>query len=288
MGNKEITFDESVKQVMKSLPPAIRNYIHDEKYTAVAQSLMTKYGLRVDQGGVLEREILLLLMGVENPAEFTEALAEEARLTQAVITGIVQDVNDRIFVPLRREEEKGEAVEPQIKKAEHQKIVSLPAVPAPKKDLSGLPPAPMKGTLPPKEFLPRPVGAQSAVGPRSSSLGDVVRSVLAAPKPIEASKMLEDHEEAHIEMKKEEMPKPVAQEVQPSPILKVEPQIQMPKAEPQMQNAARPQVAPENLPGVMMEPVISAALVVPIAVPTPITSYSADPYREPIDEPPGN
>lgn len=368
-----LSFDESVKQVMKSLPPVIRNYITGEKYTTVARGLMAKYKLRVDQGGVLEREILLLLMGVENPDEFTQALTEDAQLNKVVIASIVQDVNDQIFVPLRKEEEKGGTVTQEVRPSLHtavasggvvpmlkvepqmqpvapkvepriqpamQKTVPQPVsnfnlenkipvpraampAPMPKKDWSNLPPAPMKGTLPPKEFLPR-----------TSSLGDVVRSVLAAPAPVDASKLLEDHEEAHIEMKKAEVPAPVIPEVpipevQPSPILKVEPPVQ--KA------AARPQVASENLPGVMMEPVIPVAPTVPKpAIPevrsqmqfkpelapevrpspilkveppiqmqkpipvvpsvpsepkpvsAPITSYPNDPYREPIDEVPGN
>ena len=76
----ELTLEESMKQVMQTLPPVIRNYLVQEKYTPVAMSLANKYGLRVDQSGVLEREIMLLLMGVENPTEFAEALTEEAKL----------------------------------------------------------------------------------------------------------------------------------------------------------------------------------------------------------------
>lgn len=373
---QNLSFDESVKQVMKSLPPVIRNYITGEKYTTVARGLMAKYKLRVDQGGVLEREILLLLMGVENPDEFMQALAEDAQLNKVVIVGIVQDVNDQIFVPLRKEEEGG-AIEPQIQPVAPKVVpqpvthfnlqnkipVPKPVVPAPasKKDWSNLPPAPMKGTLPPKEFLPRPVEASSVggprpveapsvVGPRTSSLGDVVRSVLAAPKPTD-TKMLEDHEEPSIAFHDVSQtyikPVPVAPEdsrpfghndAPPSSVFKVEPQIQI------QNTAARPKVAPENLPGVMMEPVTPIAPTVPKpAIPevrsqmqfspelapevrpslhtavasggvvpeflkvepqmqkpipvvpsepkpvsAPITSYSADPYREPIDEPPGN
>src|SRR5450756_491476 len=103
---QKLTFDESVAQVMQTLPPVIRAYLTEGKYTAVAKGLMTKYGLRIDQGGVLEREIMLLLMGIENPDEFTQALVEEAKFDQKTITSIVQDINTQIFIPLREEEMK--------------------------------------------------------------------------------------------------------------------------------------------------------------------------------------
>src|SRR3989344_8204570 len=100
---QELSLDESIKEVMQTLPPPIRNYLAQGKYTAVAKGLMVKYRLHIDQAAIAEREIMLLLMGIENPAEFTKALAEEAKLDQQVVNSIVQDVNAQIFVPLRDE-----------------------------------------------------------------------------------------------------------------------------------------------------------------------------------------
>lgn len=97
----ELTLDESVAQVMQTLPPPIRSYLARGEYSVVTANLITKYGLHVDQGGVLEREIMLLLMGIESPEEFTQALTEEAQLSPQTISSIMQDVNTQIFVPLR-------------------------------------------------------------------------------------------------------------------------------------------------------------------------------------------
>src|SRR3989338_3645586 len=112
----ELTLDESLNQVMQTLPPIIRNYLTKGTYTEVAKKMMAKYGLHVDQGGILEREIMLLLMGIENPDEFTQALVEEAKLDQQTINNIVKDVNGQIFVPLREEMRKGPQTVPQIPK----------------------------------------------------------------------------------------------------------------------------------------------------------------------------
>ena len=246
---KELTFDESVAQVMQTLPPPIRNYLGQGKYTLVAKNLMTKYNLRIDQGGVLEREIMLLLMGIETPDEFIQALVEEAKLEQQTVTGIVQDINTQIFVPLREEEMKsgGMKTEPAVQQSPRPTEVPGVVGPPPQSPsyfhlenklplVSGLP----RGSIvhPPLSALNtgRP---PAPVPPRErSSLRDVLAAV-TAPAGIKASpaasiqppasRLLEDHEEPHIEFKK-----------------------------------ASP---PPNLPGAF-----------------PPQPYSSDPYREPIDE----
>ena len=166
---KEPTVEESIKQVMQTLPPVIREYLAQEKYTPIARSIMAKYQMRIDQGGVLEREIMLLLMGVDDPSEFTRALSEEAKLDQDTVAGIIQDVNAQIFVPLRQEEERQSRNAPvqEDKKPESRTPLYTGSV----------------APLPPK------------VVPPSGTLGDVVRQVTAP-------KMLEDHEEPHIEINK--------------------------------------------------------------------------------------
>lgn len=233
-----MTFEESLKQVMKTLPPVIRNYLVEEKYTPVAKSLMSKYGLRVDQAGVLEREIMLLLMGVETPDDFTEALAREASLEQGVIAGIVQDINDKIFMPLRKEEEKSAVAPAPV-------VTQRPTVA----------PAPHIAPLPPRVAMP--------VG-KSSPLGDAVRAALASPNPLDSARLLEDHEEPHLEMR----------EAATSPVI--------PKPEP----IATPTNLPGALPPVTTGPQIRAEVPKPVAEAKSV-SYSSDPYREPIDEPLG-
>lgn len=267
MEPKEMTLEESMKQIMKTLPPVIREYLSQGKYTPVARNLMTKYDLRIDQGGILEREIMLLLLGVESPADFTKSLSDDAGLTREIINNIIQEVNDQIFVPLRKAEEKGTPVLSAPLPTTHFKLENKIPIPRPvpeaPKIISTLPPAPMKG-LPPKVFLPRP-----------STLGEVVRSVLAAPKPIDNTKLLEDHEEPHIELKKVEVPPNLPGAMPPREEIK--PVVPMPHVHPEP-------VIPK--PEVPAPPVVSTPVEPKPIVSTPITSYSSDPYREPIDEPP--
>ena len=162
----EITLNESVAEVMRSLPPAIQEYLAQERYTPIAKGLMTKYQLRIDQGGVLEREIMLLLMGIENPDEFTQTLAEEARLDQQTINGITHDVNDQIFVPLQEEMKRSGSEVPMTPKVEQQ--TAKPVIPQPQKYFH------LENKIPPP---PRPVQI-----------------------PVDNKKLLEDHEEPHTDL----------------------------------------------------------------------------------------
>jgi hypothetical protein len=249
------TFEEGLKEVMQSLPPFIREYLAQGKYTPVAQSLMGKYKLRIDQGGVLERELLMLLMGIENPTEFVSALTNEAGIPQEMVNGIVQDINDQVFVPLRRQEEM------QSKRPPIQSVLApKPLSPAPK------PVAPMPAhmaPLPPKIAMPK-----------SGSLGDIVRRI-APPSQLDSSKLLEDHEEPHIELK---APAPSAPAMQ-SPQIK--PQPPMPTTPASMPT---PSVPPAPVTSRPPAPPIRPLPPKPIPPPPPITSYGVDPYREPLDD----
>jgi hypothetical protein len=244
------TFEESLKQVMVSLPPFIREYLSEGKYTPVAQGLMAKYKLRIDQGGVLERELMLLLMGIESPDDFVKALLEEAGLEQGTVNSIVTDVNTQIFVPLRKEEEslsKQASAQPEAKPVS----VPKPVMPAP----AHIAP------LPPKMAMPK-----------SGSLGDIVRRI-ATPASFDAAKLLEDHEEPHIELKKESTPSPSAAPLPaPGPAVAPEP-VTTPVPTPKP-------VVPEP----PMKIVPPAPPVPKAPLPPPVTSYEVDPYREPLDD----
>ncbi len=299
----ELTFDESVKQVMQTLPPVVRDYLIQGKYTTVAKILMDKYGLRIDQGGVLEREIMLLLMGIDDPTEFAQALAEEARLGQEAIQRIAQDVNDQIFVPLQAEMRKGGAgqqprpvgapVPSYARPAQTPGVIGPPPqspsyfhlenkIPAPPKAMqgavpvrptqsSGRPPVSNSASLPPKSVLPRPAGA-SRPG-------------------LDPKRLLEDHEEPHIDIKGAETPLQQAlRTVLPRP--SVAPGVVGPPPPNLPGVITHPPLTPPTpiappqppLPPTLPKPIPPAAPPAPPVSPAPPKPYSADPYREPIDE----
>lgn len=160
----ELTLEESIKQVMQTLPPIIREYLARGEYTRVVQILAERYSLRVDQVGVLEREVMLLLMGIETPGEFAQALSAEARLEGSVIASLTRDVNEKIFIPLRkREEAEGlGSAKTAISATPVQVPVPLPvATPAPAPAVAPVAPPP----APPPAAPVRPASAGPAGAP---------------------------------------------------------------------------------------------------------------------------
>jgi len=262
-------FDESVAQVMRNLPPVVRNYLSQGKYTVVAKALISKYALRIDQGGVLEKEMMLLLMGIENPDEFTQALIEEAHLSQNIVSSIVQDVNIQIFVPLRDEEMKSK--EGNARSVAPQTNVGVPNYSAPRPAGNPGIVLPPRGNYAPPPQSPRYPNQQQdtvnafvhRVQPPANTAPPSI-SVIAPPAPklpvhapaapVPASApnstaMLNDHEEPHIDFT------------------------------PLAASPAQPRPAPPpNLPGAFPSPAPAAA-----KTPPPPSSYSTDPYHEPIE-----
>lgn len=152
---KELTFEESIKEVMHTLPPPIRHYLSEGNCSLVAKNLMKKYNLHIDQGGVLERETILLLMGIENPTEFATSLKNEAAISADVIGNIMNDINEQIFLPLQNE----------MRNAKTQTFSSPASVPKitppPPSYMSPSPPRPPvtssdNAPLPPKMAMPQP------------------------------------------------------------------------------------------------------------------------------------
>ena len=86
---QEPTLEESIKQVMQTLPSAIRNYLAQGEYSFFAKELKVKYDLSDVQSVILEREIMLVLMGVENPEEFAVALKDEAKISEDILNKII-------------------------------------------------------------------------------------------------------------------------------------------------------------------------------------------------------
>lgn len=240
-----------------------------------------KYELHIDQGTVLEREIMLLLMGIESPDEFTHALVAEAKITPDAIGGIVQDINAQIFIPLREEEMKS------AQAAQMQRPVAPPApMFRPSAPPLQSPSYPAQANSPQQAEAPVPAGkvydieknrmktaryrmlsdaiavgnaagikrAVGVLSPEDIALlpphlrtNPLVQNELAqrpgeastAPLSMDTSKLLEDHEEPHIEFSK---------------------------------------APPPNLPGQAIPPPAPKAVA-----PPPLTAYSADPYREPLE-----
>lgn len=100
----ELTLKQSIGYFLMQVPEPVRNFVLNELSSEV-QKLMDTYSLHIDQGGTLQAELLLMLLGQSQPTQFMSAL-QEAGIAPTSIQGIMKDVNENIFKRLREEEKR--------------------------------------------------------------------------------------------------------------------------------------------------------------------------------------
>ena len=125
-----------MQQVLGTLPSPVRDYLTKGGLENTARTMTSRYNLHIDQGAVLERELMLVLMGIEQPAELAQTLQSEIGLTPEQIKAILTDINAEVFQPLQDKMRAGPAT---------------PAAPAPIPAPAQPQPAPAPRPAPPNE-----------------------------------------------------------------------------------------------------------------------------------------
>lgn len=263
---------QELLEVSNKAPIQIREALSAETTISTITSIATNLKLHVDQIGLIAELNVQMLLGLVNPQEFLNELIA-AKVPEKDAKEIMTEINQKIFVPLREQMRKGPVAPTE------------PTAPTPPKATQGTarpvtappPTTPAKPSVPgsyapplqsPKYFhlenkIPAPMrpnlgGSQTPVSPpvappinqiaKSPVARPDLRNVLAtvmAPKTLDTRKLLEDHEEPHIEFA---------------------PPVPRPTAPP-----------PANLPGALPPKFVPPAPLVPVK------PYSTDPYREPIE-----
>lgn len=245
------SFDENMRAVAQSLPAPIRNYLASGKYSDIARAVMGTYQLHVDQAGIFERELILLIMGLETPAEFEDALMGEASIPESTVQSIINDVNQEVFVPLRNEMEKGAAPAPTPSKPK-------PAPPAPPR-VSIPSQAPAAPATPPPPMPRAPITDPERELPVGESASVAAPGPASAPLPPKALQPRSGAAGLPASIPAMNAPRPT-----PPPL--------------RQQFAPPP---PPNLPGAM--PAARGPMPPKPTTPPPAKPYEADPYREPLE-----
>ncbi len=98
------TIKNALNTVLDELPKPVKDFVLSPERERIAGELSQKYNLHADQAGAFEQAFMLMLLGVSSPEEFVEALTK-AGIPAESIRGLSADVNERVFVPLRKEEQ---------------------------------------------------------------------------------------------------------------------------------------------------------------------------------------
>ena len=91
---------EQFSTAYNKLPFPIREFLASDDLTTVTQSIGTTYKLHIDTMGALKRETTNMLLGLINPTQFVGEL-KSVGIPQASIGAIVEELNAKVFMPLR-------------------------------------------------------------------------------------------------------------------------------------------------------------------------------------------
>jgi hypothetical protein len=154
MSDNPFTKDQIIGAYNRA-PDPVRKIFNADTTTQIVLGLQGSFQLHVDQTGVLAKEIGYLLLGLENPDVFMQHL-RAAGFDENTVQGIVREVNEKIFIPLRKEME-------QVPSGAREAQPSAPVVPRPKAAVPPPPrvsipaPAPMSGPTPPPMPMRAPI-----------------------------------------------------------------------------------------------------------------------------------
>jgi hypothetical protein len=259
----------------------IRTFLAEKRHATMAAGLMRRFQLHIDQTGVIEREIMLLLMGIEGPEEFAQALKDDAELPDDVLSAVISTINQELLMPLREELRQGGAATMSSNKptqgvstheAQGQQTRSstpqqaqgerrMP-MPAPK-------PAPSTMLKPPTLLVQQPTSAPlppKAVMPRQN--GILPPTAQPPMLPLGEEGPIIPNQRINL-ISRPQAPQPPTPQRTPAPLAPAHPTPQ----------------APVHLPGTTIP--VPTAKPTPPAPPIPPTSpakpYSVDPYREPLE-----
>ncbi|MEK7579146.1 MAG: hypothetical protein AAB460_01255 [Patescibacteria group bacterium] len=93
--------EDIIRNKLADLPSEVLKAITEVDIRVKLQEIMRTHSLRVDQGGALEREVLLMLIGLETPTTFLDNIVKELHVPRETASRVVEDVNQNILKNIR-------------------------------------------------------------------------------------------------------------------------------------------------------------------------------------------
>lgn len=90
-----------ITEKYRQLPFDIKKAIVSSDYEKKLAEIYQKYQLHVDQAGSLELETTMVMLGIIHPADYVQNLVSNAGIPKEKATTIANEVNNKIFLPIR-------------------------------------------------------------------------------------------------------------------------------------------------------------------------------------------
>jgi hypothetical protein len=102
---------EKLTEKFKALPQVLRDFVLSEKLNTALNEIVEENDLPIDQAGILENEVVLVILGDTRAEDFPKSLEKRTNLKQEELGGLIKEVNEKVFQEIRaslrkREEEK--------------------------------------------------------------------------------------------------------------------------------------------------------------------------------------
>lgn len=99
--NSANPIQNQIEQRLAELPQDVRDVVLSAQLGEHLRAIGQAHGLHIDQIGVLEDETMLVMLGFFEPAEFSNQIATQLRISSADAEAITQEVNQQVFSPIR-------------------------------------------------------------------------------------------------------------------------------------------------------------------------------------------
>ena len=98
--------DIEIKERFAQLPKIIQDAIISADVQKQMRAVSENYKLHVDQWGKLEKEVMLTLLGFQEPIDLETNIQNEVGVTADIASGLAQGINKIVFEPIRAELER--------------------------------------------------------------------------------------------------------------------------------------------------------------------------------------
>lgn len=86
-----------LEEHFKNLPPVIQNAITESNWAEEIRRITKTNNLRIDQGAAIEKEVLLIMLGLEDSGNFKKNIVSEIGIEKDLAEDITEEVNQKIF-----------------------------------------------------------------------------------------------------------------------------------------------------------------------------------------------
>jgi len=91
-----------INERFNELPEIVRESISNSSWRDSIRDIVAKNKLLIDQGLAIEKETFLMMLGVENPKNYTRHIKKQANLTKEQAISIAFDVEEKILDEIKR------------------------------------------------------------------------------------------------------------------------------------------------------------------------------------------